>query len=275
MASVAIFVDYENIHWTAQNDYKRYPEGELFARLFRDIGKDQGNVLSFRAYADWTYFQQMQTALDGYGCYPVFVASKLRSAPERGARKNSADIQLAIDVMDTLHLKNEIDTFVFFSGDRDFIGLVKRLKQEGKRVVVSGFRTSMSEELARHADVAVILDTHLGWDPIVAKPRRAQETRGSDNWEPLIKRLARLDRLPARHWHYVRKVMYWKDLEPSPVTREERDGYLNRAKEAGIIHVKLVPNEGENRERFPYVSSIDLNLDHPEVQRVLRKLKRK
>ena len=61
--------------------------------------------------------------------------------------------------------------------------------------------------------------------------------------------------------------MYWNDLNPQPKTREEQDEYLNKAKEAGIIQTEKVPNPGPEKERFPYVTAVQLNRSHPEVQR--------
>jgi uncharacterized LabA/DUF88 family protein len=268
MPNVAAFIDYENIHYTALSDYGRYPDADEFAKLLTDITRDRGVCLRSRAYADWKYFQDMQEALDAYGCRPIFVASKLRGAPEKGFRKNSSDIQMTIDVMDTLHLRKDIDTYVFFTGDRDFLALISRLRQEGKRTVVCGFPTSMSEDIVRAAHESVLLDTYLkGWAPLV-KPKKPKVKGEPDEWVPLIRRIARLDRLPVIYWHYLRKVMYWDDLEPTPQTRTEKDNYLNRAKMAGIIHTERVANPGPNKDRFPHVTAVTLNTDHPLVQKV-------
>jgi len=266
MGNVALFVDYENIHWTAVNDYGRYPKGDDFSKLFTDIAKDRGVVLISKAYADWSYFSDMQHALASYSCQPIFVASKLRESEGKGARKNSADLQMTIDVMDVLHMRNEVDTYVFFSGDRDFLGLIQRLKGDGKRVSVCGFQTSMSLDVSRSASESVIIDSFLSWDPIVEHKKRIKKEK-ADDWSPLIKRIKNLNRIPVIYWHYLRKTMYWEDINPKPITRDQQDEYLNRAKEAGIIHAEKVPNPGPDKEKFPYVTAVYLNQSHPEVQK--------
>ena len=179
---------------------------------------------------------------------------------------------MTIDVMNTLYSRDEVDTFVFFTGDRDFLSVINQVNGYGKKTVVCGFRTSMSEDIVRAANEAVILDTFLKWEPIV-KTKKARVGH-KDNWIPLIRRMAKFDRLPTVHWHFLRKHMFWKDLSPVPIIRKEQDDYLNRARESGIINTKQVPNSGPNKDRYPFVTAAYLNTDHPEVQRVLEQMGR-
>ncbi|HFC12201.1 MAG TPA: NYN domain-containing protein, partial [Anaerolineae bacterium] len=63
-----------------------------------------------------------------------------------------ADLYMAISVMDVLHTRPEIETFILLTGDRDFMLLVNHLKQRGKRVVAIGVDGSSSYYLTQAVD---------------------------------------------------------------------------------------------------------------------------
>jgi hypothetical protein len=132
----------------------------------------------------------------------------------------------------------------------------------------------MSDDLARAAHEVVSIDTFLRWEPIVKRKKIIAAEKPADNWKPLVKRILNLHKLPSIHWHYIRKHMYWKEVKIESEDRKEQDAYLNRAREAGIIRVEKVPNCGPNKERFPYVSAIILNNEHPLVGRLVEEIRK-
>ena len=68
--------------------------------------------------------------------------------PLGGHHKGNIDVELTIDAV---HLKNEFDTFVLFSGDSDFESLIKYLKGFGKKCVVISTTGHISIELIKQA----------------------------------------------------------------------------------------------------------------------------
>jgi uncharacterized LabA/DUF88 family protein len=65
--------------------------------------------------------------------------------------KANLDVELALD-MHHKALNNEYDTAILVSGDGDFIDVVKRLQELGKRVEVVSFRKRTNKELIKVAD---------------------------------------------------------------------------------------------------------------------------
>jgi hypothetical protein len=61
--------------------------------------------------------------------------------------KNAADMKLCIDAMEVLYTRPEIETFVLFAGDRDYIPLIQHLKQQAKSVIAVGFEGAFSGDL--------------------------------------------------------------------------------------------------------------------------------
>ena len=74
-------------------------------------------------------------------------------------QKGNMDIELTVDC---LELSDHLDHYVIFSGDGDFISLVKALQRRGKRItIVSTSQTSppiLSDELRRSADEYIDLN---------------------------------------------------------------------------------------------------------------------
>ena len=78
--------------------------------------------------------------------------------------KNSADIRMVVDALDLCYSKQHIDMFALLSGDSDFSPLVSKLKENDKRVIGCGVKSSTSDLL-----IAELRRVHL-----LRRPRRAQ-----------------------------------------------------------------------------------------------------
>jgi len=50
--------------------------------------------------------------------------------------KTSADLQMALDIVDTLHHTTRFDEFILFSGDADFTPVLRRLREHDRRTIV-------------------------------------------------------------------------------------------------------------------------------------------
>jgi len=55
---------------------------------------------------------------------------------EPDERKNPTDLHIAVDIMEDIYQNEHIDTFVIVTADKDFIPIVKKLIEKGKKVVV-------------------------------------------------------------------------------------------------------------------------------------------
>ena len=72
--------------------------------------------------------------------------------------KNSADIRMVVDAIDLCYSKTHIDTFALLTGDSDFSPLASKLKENDKRVVGCGVRSSTSDLLANNCDEFIFYD---------------------------------------------------------------------------------------------------------------------
>ena len=148
-SKVAVFFDYENIVYSLRN---RFEQKANFEALMTKCG-EFGRVVEARAFADWglPYMSPaLMYALQSSGFDLIFVPTG--STQANSPRKNVADLYMAIQVMEVLHARPDVSTFVLMTGDRDFMPLVNHLKRSGKRVVAIGVDGSSSYYLTQSVD---------------------------------------------------------------------------------------------------------------------------
>ncbi|HDZ62174.1 MAG TPA: NYN domain-containing protein [Nitrospirae bacterium] len=145
MKDTAVVIDYENLFYSAQNLYSRYPDLDLLMKLC----EKRGRIASCQAYADWTKFQDRIQELFKAGIQPVF-------SPVSRTGKSSADTIICVHTMKLFYSNPNLETLLLVSGDRDFIPLVVELKSMGKNVFVVGINGSYSEDLKEVADELIL-----------------------------------------------------------------------------------------------------------------------
>ncbi|SNZ06876.1 Uncharacterized conserved protein, LabA/DUF88 family [Persephonella hydrogeniphila] len=80
----------------------------------------------------------------------------LKKTPE-GYIEKGIDILIATDMI-SLAFKNAYDTVVLVSGDSDFVPVVEKIQELGKRVENASFKKTSSYELRRVCDEFILLD---------------------------------------------------------------------------------------------------------------------
>jgi uncharacterized protein (TIGR00288 family) len=132
---VAIFLDVENLSSWLKED-----GGETLLERANELGR----VVVRRAYGDFSVqsvsVRQPELNLLGFEFVHVY-------HPVKG--KNSADIQIVVDVMEYLARISDLEWVVLATGDSDFSPLFRRLRELGKSVVGVGPRSALSEAVKK------------------------------------------------------------------------------------------------------------------------------
>ncbi|MFN4194410.1 MAG: NYN domain-containing protein [Thermosynechococcus sp.] len=159
----AIFYDIENLtkgYNIKAADVAKISLGAIQAHIRQAYPIER--VLLQRAYANWSDARlgSLRREMHQLGIEPVQVFGFSYEN-----RKNAADIQLAIDVVDLIFQDDRFDTFVIVSGDGGFGSLAKKLRQYGKTVIGCAYEDAAGKSFQAICDVFV----HIP-DPTV-KPR--------------------------------------------------------------------------------------------------------
>jgi len=222
-SELAVFVDFENIRYSTINSFGREPD----PLAWRDKALKYGLMSVARAYADFDQHPpQMRTRLDVAGFelhhYPV-----KRTSDSAGREKitSRSDLNLVIDIINTALVRPDIDTFLLFTGDKDFIRLVTTLRNRlGKRVIICGVPGSVSPDLVIAAgeedplemtqsadiDIAVIqaIDTYIGQLHEGFVPTQSHMSRTL--WRFLDRTLLPSEHIEAKVMEFLRKNVLTK-----------------------------------------------------------------
>ena len=165
---VALLIDYENLQVSLKRHFDlTTPKMSLIIQE----AQDHGRLVLARAYAPWT---SPDLSIDAENLYRQGI--ELVYVP---TRKNSADVRLAVDAVETCGQSANIKTYVIVTGDGDLIHPLNYLRQRGRKVVVIGVDAAMSRLLSAAADSVLLYERDL--DPSVRRPppaatRQAQAT---------------------------------------------------------------------------------------------------
>jgi uncharacterized protein (TIGR00288 family) len=133
MDRVGIFVDVENLtQWVKQDGLEQLIE-ELTS---------MGAIIVRRAYAKWTLpsLTPHQNILNRLGFELIHTFHPISG-------KNSADIQIVVDVMEYAWRDPDLRWIALATGDSDFSPLFRRLREMGRQVIGAGPRSALSESV--------------------------------------------------------------------------------------------------------------------------------
>src|SRR5262245_49144951 len=137
---VAVFIDFDNVEIGVKNTI-----GSQFdIGLILEAIKERGEIVTKVAYSDWKRAGDYSRVLTQHAIRMV----QRNMTP--GGDKNGADITMALDALEMAFTHDHINAFVIVGGDSDFISLVEKLKQYGRKVIVVGGRQFTSVTMQRN-----------------------------------------------------------------------------------------------------------------------------
>ena len=146
---IAVFLDYENLAIGAK-DHLGAP---FDFGVVADALAERGRVITRKAYADWSYFDKDRRMLTRHHVELIDIPQKMG-----GARKNAADIKMAVDAVELALDRTYISTFVVCTGDSDLSPLVHKLREFDRLVIGVGVRDSTSKLLPPACDEFMFYD---------------------------------------------------------------------------------------------------------------------
>jgi uncharacterized protein (TIGR00288 family) len=186
---IAVFIDFENL----AIGVRQMKAGPFKVQLILKRLLEKGRIVYKRAYCDWNNYRDSVKEFHSQGVELIDIPQSKMSG------KNSADIRMVVDALDLCYSKDHIDTFALLSGDSDFSPLVSKLKENNRRVVGCGVKSSTSDLLIANCD------EFLYYDDLIraarkSKPAPKKGTKEEDRTEEAIDRV--LEVLPSAEQDY-------------------------------------------------------------------------
>ena len=144
----AVFVDVENMVYA--NAGASFQVDRLMALIQRE-----SMPIVRRAYADWRVLGLYADAFHE-GAF-----DQVQVSPANG-QKNSADIHLCVDAVETVLRNPDVQRIYLVAGDSDYCPLVRTLRRNGREVVCIAWSNSLGELLKLHADRVVLYENLAG-----------------------------------------------------------------------------------------------------------------
>jgi uncharacterized protein (TIGR00288 family) len=233
---IAVFVDFENLA-IGVRDMKK---GDFKIELVLKRLLEKGRIVYKRAYCDWGRYRSAVREFHAHGIEMVDIPQS------RMGGKNSADIHMVVDALDLCYAKQHIDIFALLSGDSDFSPLVSKLKENDKRVVGCGVKSSTSDLLIGSCDEFIYYDDLVRVAEKPRKPKPAGASRASEKKQEALDKLVEIVRSLSRDYDMV-----WGSMVKQAIRRvypgfnEEYYGYpsfaalLENARELGVIDLEF------------------------------------
>jgi len=188
---IAVFVDFENLAIGARG----MKSGGFQIRLVLKRLLEKGRIVYKRAYCDWTNYADELRDFHGQGIELIDIPQSKMSG------KNSADIRMVVDAMDLCYSKQHIDVFALLSGDSDFSPLVSKLKENNKRVIGCGVKSSTSNLLIANCDEFIYYDDLIR---VAAKtPEPTDRSRARPKKQQAVEQLMEVLQSVEQDWDVV------------------------------------------------------------------------
>jgi uncharacterized protein (TIGR00288 family) len=180
---IAVFIDFDNV----EIGVKSTLNAQFDIGLVLEAIKERGEIVTKIAYSDWKRAGDYSRLLTQHAIRMV----QRNFTP--GGDKNGADITMALDALEMAFTHDHINAFVIVGGDSDFISLVEKLKQYGRRVIVVGGRQFTSLTMQRNCHEFIAYENLVGASRPARAERGAKPAAGAHQSDiakvlPLVKR---------------------------------------------------------------------------------------
>ncbi|KKM80969.1 hypothetical protein LCGC14_1334530 [marine sediment metagenome] len=141
--SIGTFTDYLNLEFGVSD----YCSGYHFDYTIIDMYLgSMGSIKISKAYAPWSKFRVAAEKISHFKVELI----------EAHEKKDNMDVQMAVDMIDTLYRHPEINLYVVISGDIDFAYAIRKIKQNRDvKVLLISEENSLNQKYHRIVDKVV------------------------------------------------------------------------------------------------------------------------
>ena len=141
---VALFIDHYNI----LGGWRNVDRHDYNYDVLAEVASKAGRMVLGRVYliTDGTSGGKLYKFFE-LGIEPVYTPQYGAGDKDKPKSKSLADPMMVCDIMQTLYERPFIETFVIASGDKDFIPVIRKISEHGKRAIIIGVEKSTAQAL--------------------------------------------------------------------------------------------------------------------------------
>ena len=146
-------IDFEELAKGIVYKYNSLPDNPFQADLIRVYYFD---AIVDGGHPDYSTQKDFFDSIEKVNCYTVILADLIESS-NKGFKQKGVDVQMAISALDKTY-QNQYDTAIFLMGDRDFLPLIKAVKDVGKKTLIVCYEKNTAVDLMACFDRRVLLE---------------------------------------------------------------------------------------------------------------------
>lgn len=272
-----MFVDYENLYsvLTSQSSTDR-KTGDYASEILDEVRRyleegDDTPTIFGRAYGPFdvlldTEDSGVPSTLHRLGVEPTYVPAAMQG--------NTSELQLTIEVTQFLAERPDVQTIVIVTGDRPFLPLVRRIREQGRRALVAAVnppQTDRHEESDLYLDARNLLSKESREDLLANAPENGTgynrgSAQGAGRYDALTNPAARRAiAITEEHFGQYEEVYLTPLLRKlSDIMGPDQDpkALVSELEAAGAVRL-------EKRSGYPYdYTVLIVHDDHPDVQSI-------
>lgn len=263
---VNVFIDLENLEKTAKKELGAVLNYDEFVRVIRKIATSNGSQLvGIDAYGDFdTGKAGEMTKLINLGVEPKHVVTK---SPQEYL-KGSVDIELSLDVLETMYRYPHISEYIFLSGDSDLRYVIKKLQKQGKKIRLMGFKQYTGKALIDMVSEFVLLDD---FPDILRKVTQSEKENmalslmADENVNIIVKHLDRLEKMDDGRFIGLNNLRK-RIIERYKDTATQMSDAITQCIDCEILLLYPVPNPNDTDHP---TSACKLNRENKTVKYIL------
>jgi len=157
LRNIALFIDYENVYKSLLPNCRNVIRDGFFEKVRKWCSNHGGRIVKIAVYCNFDnpdlHESFHQSLLQSYGIESVHTSNQ---------GKNYADIQITIDVLNSMYLNSNIDEFMIMSNDKDMTPLLNTIRLNKRRATVITIGNMFNNSICMFAD------DHLDYDVIIS-----------------------------------------------------------------------------------------------------------
>lgn len=270
--TVALFIDFE--HLRRHTESAQHPvcllESALEAVALRVL--DLGDVVIANVYADWEKLPGRQSEVKRLHLDPRLVFPNSNGPAVQLARTNGSVVCMALDALEAMRDRPDLDTFVLVSDDAGLIDLISRLRRHDRDPLLVGFERGMPTDLLECDVEFEAIESYVQTtdapqhEDTPPSPEAYDGNDGAFDWDNFVNLLARLESsLPFISLKYLKNQVLTPAHGCGSSTQSKGD-LIRRAISSKVIDTHKIPNP--RNPEFGTTVCV-LNRRNPEVRRIL------